>query len=305
MGHGRRKAGLKSVPKRFMLAGLLQVDGAHRSVPIDSPRAKRGGGGAPGCRAHPRPPATWQRTQRSLPPTRGLGARRDQRLGLAHLTRAPARARRSAIMAEVTKSTYFAVWWLGLGILSSVGLGSGMHTGFLFMFPHVFKVVKSAEQDCGLDFDTCVRLPLTRRPACCQAPGPASAPWAALLQAARPRACAAVRTCGAGSTLTSRSRACPTRPPRSAPPPPPARPLRRRRRHRERRAAPAAPGDHGAATACTGHRAVSLRPLLEVRPCGLPLGATTQTMVRIPVLPLAPLPFPNPPPTSYTTFWAN
>ena len=34
----------------------------------------------------------------------------------------------------------FAVWWLGLGILSSIGLGTGMHSGLLFLFPHMLKV---------------------------------------------------------------------------------------------------------------------------------------------------------------------
>lgn len=32
------------------------------------------------------------------------------------------------------------VWWVGLGVLSSVGLGSGMHSGVLFLFPHLLKV---------------------------------------------------------------------------------------------------------------------------------------------------------------------
>ena len=34
----------------------------------------------------------------------------------------------------------YAVWWVGLGVLSSVGLGSGMHSGVLFLFPHILKV---------------------------------------------------------------------------------------------------------------------------------------------------------------------
>ena len=34
----------------------------------------------------------------------------------------------------------WAVWWLGLGILSSIGLGTGMHSGLLFLFPHMLKV---------------------------------------------------------------------------------------------------------------------------------------------------------------------
>ena len=45
----------------------------------------------------------------------------------------------------------FVVWWVGLGVLSSVGLGSGMHSGMLFLFPHMFQVVRaSARVSCGL-----------------------------------------------------------------------------------------------------------------------------------------------------------
>ena len=32
------------------------------------------------------------------------------------------------------------VWWVGLGILSSIGLGTGMQTGIMFLFPHILKV---------------------------------------------------------------------------------------------------------------------------------------------------------------------
>ena len=34
----------------------------------------------------------------------------------------------------------YLVWWVGLGVLSSIGLGSGVHSGLLFLFPHVLKV---------------------------------------------------------------------------------------------------------------------------------------------------------------------
>ena len=34
----------------------------------------------------------------------------------------------------------FVVWWIGLGVLSSIGLGTGMHSGLLFLFPHILKV---------------------------------------------------------------------------------------------------------------------------------------------------------------------
>lgn len=34
----------------------------------------------------------------------------------------------------------YVAWWVGLGILSSIGLGTGMHSGLLFLFPHMLKV---------------------------------------------------------------------------------------------------------------------------------------------------------------------
>jgi membrane protein YqaA with SNARE-associated domain len=42
----------------------------------------------------------------------------------------------------------FTVWWVGLGVLSSIGLGSGMHSGLLFLFPHIFRVAVAAN-NCG------------------------------------------------------------------------------------------------------------------------------------------------------------
>jgi hypothetical protein len=42
----------------------------------------------------------------------------------------------------------YVAWWVGLGILSSIGLGSGLQTGVLFMFPHIIKVCLTAET-CG------------------------------------------------------------------------------------------------------------------------------------------------------------
>ncbi len=43
-------------------------------------------------------------------------------------------------LAEAEEWVEFAVWWLGLGVLSSIGLGTGMHSGLLFLFPHMLKV---------------------------------------------------------------------------------------------------------------------------------------------------------------------
>lgn len=46
----------------------------------------------------------------------------------------------------------YVVWWIGLGVLSSIGLGSGMHSGILFLFPHMLKVVLTAEKCHSVHF---------------------------------------------------------------------------------------------------------------------------------------------------------
>lgn len=43
---------------------------------------------------------------------------------------------------------WYTVWWVGLGILSSIGLGTGMHSGLLFLFPHMLKVTVSSVKSC-------------------------------------------------------------------------------------------------------------------------------------------------------------
>lgn len=43
----------------------------------------------------------------------------------------------------------FAVWWVGLGVLSSIGLGTGMHSGLLFLFPHMLKVSQRQKPPCA------------------------------------------------------------------------------------------------------------------------------------------------------------
>ena len=48
----------------------------------------------------------------------------------------------------------FVSWWMGLGILSSIGLGTGMHSGILFLFPHCMEVVIIAQRCKSLDFDS-------------------------------------------------------------------------------------------------------------------------------------------------------
>ena len=43
-------------------------------------------------------------------------------------------------VAQAEEWALFVAWWLGLGVLSSIGLGTGMHSGLLFLFPHMLKV---------------------------------------------------------------------------------------------------------------------------------------------------------------------
>jgi hypothetical protein len=47
----------------------------------------------------------------------------------------------------------YVAWWVGLGVLSSIGLGTGMHSGLLFLFPHMLMVCLAAEQCGNLEFD--------------------------------------------------------------------------------------------------------------------------------------------------------
>ena len=57
-------------------------------------------------------------------------------------------------LLSVNRLGEFIVWWVGLGVLSSVGLGTGMHSGILFLFPHIFLVVQGAEECQSTSFDT-------------------------------------------------------------------------------------------------------------------------------------------------------
>jgi membrane protein YqaA with SNARE-associated domain len=48
----------------------------------------------------------------------------------------------------------FAAWWILLGILSSVGLGTGLHTFVLYLGPHIIKVTLAAAECNSLNFHT-------------------------------------------------------------------------------------------------------------------------------------------------------
>ena len=46
------------------------------------------------------------------------------------------------------------IFWVGLGVLSSIGLGSGMHSGLLFLFPHVISIAMAAHECKSVNFST-------------------------------------------------------------------------------------------------------------------------------------------------------
>jgi len=53
---------------------------------------------------------------------------------------------------RLEKYLAWCLWWVGLGILSSVGLGTGLHTFILYLGPHIAAVTMAA-YECGtLDF---------------------------------------------------------------------------------------------------------------------------------------------------------
>ena len=57
-------------------------------------------------------------------------------------------------LKEVEMFTADIIWWLLLGIMSSIGFGTGIHTGILFLFPHIYKVTSAASTCRNLNFYT-------------------------------------------------------------------------------------------------------------------------------------------------------
>ena len=53
---------------------------------------------------------------------------------------------------SVRKQTIWCLYWLGLGVLSSVGLGTGLHTFLLYLGPHIASVTLAAYECGGLNF---------------------------------------------------------------------------------------------------------------------------------------------------------
>ena len=71
--------------------------------------------------------------------------------------------------SPVIDFSIFALYWIGLGVLSSVGFGSGLHTFILYLGPHIAKVVLVANECNALPvyvpnrwrfdhFETCKRI---------------------------------------------------------------------------------------------------------------------------------------------------
>lgn len=46
----------------------------------------------------------------------------------------------------------WCAWWVGLGVLSSVGLGTGLHTFLLYLGPHIASVTLAAYECGSTDF---------------------------------------------------------------------------------------------------------------------------------------------------------
>ncbi|XP_075154879.1 transport and Golgi organization 5 [Haematobia irritans] len=56
------------------------------------------------------------------------------------------------VVEFLKQNTWFVVYWTGLGILSSVGLGTGLHTFLLYLGPHIASVTLAAYECNSLNF---------------------------------------------------------------------------------------------------------------------------------------------------------
>jgi vacuole membrane protein 1 len=52
----------------------------------------------------------------------------------------------------IRKNAFFVVYWVGLGVISSIGLGTGLHTFLLYLGPHIASVTLAAYECGSLDF---------------------------------------------------------------------------------------------------------------------------------------------------------
>lgn len=60
--------------------------------------------------------------------------------------------RHQFLFSVVKSNLWFIVYWCGLGVLSSVGLGTGLHTFLLYLGPHIASVTLAAYECNSLDF---------------------------------------------------------------------------------------------------------------------------------------------------------
>ena len=56
----------------------------------------------------------------------------------------------SDFVEDIDQFLIFAGWWIGLGILSSVGLGTGLHTFILYLGPHIANLTIAAYECNGI-----------------------------------------------------------------------------------------------------------------------------------------------------------
>lgn len=52
----------------------------------------------------------------------------------------------------IRRNAFFVVYWVGLGVISSIGLGTGLHTFLLYLGPHIASVTLAAYECGSLDF---------------------------------------------------------------------------------------------------------------------------------------------------------
>lgn len=60
--------------------------------------------------------------------------------------------RHQFIIDMIRSNTWFVIYWVGLGVLSSVGLGTGLHTFLLYLGPHIASVTLAAYECNALNF---------------------------------------------------------------------------------------------------------------------------------------------------------
>lgn len=56
------------------------------------------------------------------------------------------------VIDVIRANIWFVSYWVGLGVLSSVGLGTGLHTFLLYLGPHIASVTLAAYECNSLDF---------------------------------------------------------------------------------------------------------------------------------------------------------